>query len=177
MSHPLLRLATHADLIAINDIYNYYVINSTCTYQIDPETIENRKAWFREHSKTLHPVTVVEVDGRVIGWGSISKFRPRAAFFPTVAPSIYIQLDWHRKGIGRMILSDLIQRARQAGHHSLIGGISAEQTASIELHRILGFREVGRLREVGYKFGAWLDLLYMQLTLNSGTDMTAVSMY
>lgn len=163
-----LRLATENDLVAINDIYNYYVPRSTCTYQLEPETIESRTTWFRDHSPDRYPVIVAEDAGEVIGWGSLSRFRPRAAYAPTAEPSVYIRNDWHRKGLGRMILVDLINRARLAGFHSLIGGTSADQTASLGLQKALGFQKVAHLVEVGYKFGQRLDVVYTQLMLNPG---------
>ena len=161
----MLRLATEADLPAINDIYNYYVVRSTCTYQTEHETLEDRRAWFRDHPADKYPVIVAERDGEVIGWGSLSKFRPRAAYAPTVEASIYIRHDCHRHGLGRMIMLDLIERARAIGFHSIIGGASADQTASVALQERLGFQRVGYLKEVGYKFGRWLDVVYMQLML------------
>ena len=164
----LLRLATAADLPAINEIYNYYVPRSTCTYQLEPETIEARQAWFAEHPPELYPVIVAELADspeQVVGWGSLSKFRERAAYAPTVEASVYIRHDRHRRGLGRAILIDLIDRARAAGFHSLIGGASADQTASIALQESLGMRHVAHLKEVGFKFGQWLDVVYLQLML------------
>jgi L-amino acid N-acyltransferase YncA len=160
-----IRLATVADLPAINEIYNYYVPRSTCTYQLEPETLEARRAWFEAHPTDRYPVTVAEVDGEVVGWGSLSKFRDRAAYDPTVEASVYIRHDLHRRGIGRALLKDLIQRARAIGFHSLLGGASADQTASVVLQESLGFRRVAHFKEVGYKFGRRLDVVFMQLML------------
>ena len=165
MTTPLLRLATEDDLAAINDIYNYYVSRSTCTYQLEPEPMEGRVAWFRAHSADAYPVIVTELDGQVVGWGSLSKFHSRAGYAPTVEASVYIHHDHHRRGLGRMLLAELIERARVAGYHSVIGGASADQTASIALQEALGFRRIGELVEVGYKFGKWLDVVYLQLML------------
>jgi phosphinothricin acetyltransferase len=164
----LLRLATAADLPAINEIYNYYVPRSTCTYQLEPETIEARQAWFAEHLPERYPVIVAELadsPGHIAGWGSLSKFRERAAYAPTVEASVYIRHDRQRRGLGRAILIDLIDRARAAGFHSLIGGASADQTASIALQESLGMQRVAHLKEVGFKFGQWLDVVYLQLML------------
>jgi phosphinothricin acetyltransferase len=126
-----LRLATVADLVAINDIYNYYVPRSTCTYQLEPEPLEGRQAWFAAHPPDKYPVIVAELGseasgGEVVGWGSLSKFRDRAAYDPTVEASVYIRHDHHREGLGELLLRDLIRRARELGYHSLIGGASAE---------------------------------------------------
>jgi L-amino acid N-acyltransferase len=162
---PAIRLATEADLPAINDIYNYYVPRSTCTYQLEPEPIEGRRAWFAAHGPDRYPVTVAESGGEVVGWGSLSKFRDRAAYDPTVEASVYIRHDFHRRGIGRALLVDLIERARTLGYHSLIGGASADQAASVALQESLGFRRVAHFKEVGYKFGQRLDVVFMQLML------------
>lgn len=161
-----IRLATIADLAAINDIYNHYVLHCTCTYQIDPETLEGREIWFRDHSPDKYPVIVAEIDGRVVGWGALSKFRPRAAYAPTAEPSVYIDHEILGRGLGRVLLVDLIARARAAGFHSLIGGSSADQPASIAVQESLGFQRVAHLKEVGCKFGKWLDVVYFQLMLD-----------
>jgi phosphinothricin acetyltransferase len=162
-----IRLAFAADLTAINDIYNYYVPRSTCTYQLEPETLEARQAWFAAHPPDKYPVTVAECEGVIVGWGSLSKFRDRAAYDQTVEASVYIHHDWHRRGLGRTLLVDLIERARAIGYHSLIGGASADQTASVTLQESLGFQHVARFPEVGYKFGQRLDVVFLQLMLKS----------
>jgi L-amino acid N-acyltransferase len=160
-----LRLATAADLPAINAIYNHYVLTSTCTYDLEPITLEVRAAWFQEHDEHRYPVVVAESGGEVVGWGSLSKFRTRAGYDPTCEATVYIRHDCHRRGIGRAILIDLIAAARQAGFHTILGGASAEQTASIALQESLGFVRVAHLREVGLKFGQRLDVIFMQLML------------
>ncbi len=165
MSDIAIRLATVADLSAINDIYNYYVFTSTCTYQLELETLEARTIWFEQHSPDTHPVTVATIDNEVVGWGALSQFRPRAAYRHTVEASVYLRHDVHRRGIGKALLLDLIARAKAAGHHTLIGGASADQVASLALQESLGFQQVGYLREVGFKFGRWLDVVYSQLML------------
>lgn len=165
MPTPILRDATAADLPAINAIYNHYVLHSTCTYQIDPETLADRQAWFAAHSPDKYPVVVVEQDGQVVGWGSLSRFHGRAGYAPTAEPSVYIAHDFHRRGLGRLILQHLIARARAVQFHSLIGGTSADQAASLALQEALGFVRVGHLKEVGQKFGQRLDVVYTQLML------------
>src|SRR5579862_2493566 len=106
-----IRDATSADLVAINDIYNHYVSRSTCTYQEIPETLSSRQEWFSSHGPE-HPVTVAEMDGIIIGWGSLSSFRARSAYRFTVEDTVYIHPDFHRRGIGSALLGDLIHRAR-----------------------------------------------------------------
>jgi phosphinothricin acetyltransferase len=160
----MLRLATAQDLPAINDIYNHYVLNSTCTYQTEPETTENRHAWFARHGPQ-HPITVFEQAGQVVAWGSLSPFHPRAAYARTVENSVYVHHAHHRRGLGRLVLTDLIERAGKLGHHTIIALISADQTPSVVLHDQLGFKKVAELKEVGHKFGRWLDVVYMQKML------------
>ena len=163
---PTIRLATTDDLPVINDIYNYYVLRSTCTYQLEPEPIEARRAWFDSHPSDKYPVTIGEINGEAVAWGSLSKFRERAAYAPSVEASIYVRHDMHRRGIGRALLVDLIQRAKDLGFHTLIGGVSADQTASLALQENLGFERVAHFKEVGYKFGQKLDVVFLQLMLN-----------
>ena len=164
MSLCTIRLATEADLVAINDIYNYYVLHSTCTYQEEPEPIDGRRAWLLKHG-AKHPATVAEMDGRVVGWGSLSPYHARSAYRFTIENSVYVHHEFHRRGIGAIILKDLIERARAHGHRTIIAGIDAEQTPSIAIHAKFGFEQVGRLNQVGFKFGRWLDVVYMQLLL------------
>ena len=157
-----IRLATADDLVAINDIYNHFVLCSTCTYQTEPETIEGRRAWFAAHGEK-HPTTVaVDASGLVVGWGSLSPFHKRAAYARSVENSVYVHPEQHRKGIGRALLADLIERAGALGHHTIIAGIDAEQAPSVALHQALGFERVAFLKEVGHKFGRWLHVIYMQ---------------
>jgi phosphinothricin acetyltransferase len=161
-----IRLAGSGDLAAINDIYNYYVRHSTCTYQEAPERIEGRRAWFEGHGPA-HPITVAELDGQVVGWGALSPFHARSAYRLTVENSVYVDHARHRLGIGGHLLADLIGRARDIGHRTIIAGIDSTQTASRALHVKHGFVQVGHLKDVGYKFGQWLDVVYMQLMLTS----------
>lgn len=164
MEAVLIREARAGDLKAINDIYNHYVLHSTCTYQTEPSSFEERQKWFEEH-KPPYAVTVVEMDGKVVGWGSISRFHPRAAYGKTVENSVYLHTDWLGKGIGKTLLKDLIERTKKAGFHTIVAIISADQTPSVKLHQSLGFAQVGDFKQVGNKFGRWLDVVYWQLIL------------
>lgn len=160
-----IRPALESDLVAINEIYNHYVLNSTCTYQEEPESLEGRRRWFDQHGGK-HPVIVaVAADGQVAGWGSLSAFRERSAFRRTVENSIYVHHEYHRRGIGSLLLEELIARARKLGHCVIIAGVDGEQIASAALHLRFGFEKVGHLKRVGFKFGRWLDVIYMELCL------------
>ncbi len=164
---PVIRDATEADLAAINDIYNHYVRTCTCTYQEQPDTAADRQEWFEAHGPK-HPVIVAEADGQVVAWGSLSKFGRNQswdAYRFTAEDSVYVRPDMKGRGLGRIILSELINRAKALGYHSIFASISADQTASIALHEKFGFAKVGRLPEIGYKFDKWLDVVYMQKML------------
>jgi len=164
----IIRLATQSDLGAINDIYNHYVLHSTCTYQEETEIIDNRRLWFQQHGE-LHPIIIAEVAGEVAGWGSLSPYHRRSAYRRTVENSVYVHHEHHRRGIGSRLLQELISRAHAVGHHAIIAGIDAEQTASVALHTKFQFEHVGRLKQVGFKFNRWLDVIYMELILNSSS--------
>lgn len=159
-----IRLATVADAPAITEIYNHYVYTSTCTFQIEPDSVEVRKHWLASHGER-HPITVAELAGEVVGWGSLSKFRERSGYGVTVEPSAYVRHDSLGRGLGRLLLVDLIERARALGFHTIIGVSCTEQRASIQLQKSLGFVQVAHLQEVGLKFGRRLDVLYFQLKL------------
>jgi len=164
MSDSGIRLATSDDLAAINEIYNYYVLHSTCTYQTEPATDAERAEWFAGHN-SQHPITVLERDGQVIAWGAISRFHHRCAYGKTVEDSVYVRHDQHRRGVGSAVLADLIDRARAFEYHTILASIDGSQAASIALHAKFGFHPCAQLKEVGYKFERWLDVVYMQLML------------
>ena len=162
---PVIRLATADDLEQINAIYNHYVLHATSTYQTEPETAEGRAAWFGHHGHR-YPVTVAQSDENgILGWASISPFHPRAAYGRTVENSVYVHPDHRRKGTGRALLADLIARTRALDYHTILALIDAEQPPSVALHEQFGFQRVAHLREVGFKFNRWLDVIYMQLIL------------
>lgn len=157
----LIRLAKRADLPAINAIYNYYVLHSTCTYDEDLTTEAERDAWFELH-RGQHPATVAVIDHEVVGWGSLSAYRGRCAYRFTVENSVYVRVDKQRRGIGGKLLADLIKRARELELHSIVAGIDSEQEGCIVLHEKFGFVTVAHVREVGFKFRRWLDVVFMQ---------------
>lgn len=159
-----IRPATAADLDPIGAIYNHYVATSTCTFQLDPDTADDRRAWFAGRS-SAHPVTVAEAGGEVVGWAALSPWKSRCGYARTAEASVYVHHRHHRRGVGRALLLDLIERARAAGLHTLIGGTCSEHAGSLALQEAVGFERVAHFREVGHKFGRWLDVVYLQLVL------------
>ncbi|HLF38509.1 MAG TPA: GNAT family N-acetyltransferase [Burkholderiales bacterium] len=164
MSDCSIRLATRANAEDINGIQNHYVVHSTATFLTDPLTLEQRLSWLENRSQA-HPVIVAQADDSIIGWGSLEVFRSRPAYRHTAEFSIYVHQEWHRRGIGRAILADLVTRARALGHHALVGGCCSESTAVIALLEASGFSRVAHFREVGRKFDRWLDVVFLQRLL------------
>jgi L-amino acid N-acyltransferase YncA len=159
------RLATIADAEAINAIYNHYVRTSAATFQVDDETADERVEELRARPDN-QPLTVLEVDGKVVGWGALSPFRSRCAYRDTIELTVYVRDDCHRRGYGRAIVQDLVARARSLGYHTVLAASCEESVGSVGLLKSLGFEEAGRLREVGAKFGRRLDVIYLQLMLD-----------
>ena len=163
----MIRIAHDDDAQAISEIYNHYVKHCTCTFQIAPEILEDRRRWL-ENRGDQYPVTVACEDERVVAWASLSPWHSREAFARTTEFSIYVHHDFLHQGIGKALLADLIMRAKQIGHYVVIGRTCSEQVASIKLQESFGFLQVGQLQQVGRKFDRWLDVVYLQLTLNEG---------
>jgi len=161
MQDVTIRPARPDDLPAINDIYNHYVVHSTATFDEEPMTESARRAWWQAHAGR-YPVLVAACDGEVLGWASLSPYHGRCAYRFTVETSIYLRPEVCGQGLGRRLLSDLLAAGAGGNWHSAVALIEAEQTPSLRVHAALGFCEVGRLREVGYKFGRWLDVILMQ---------------
>ena len=109
---------------------------------------------------------MAEDGGEVIGWAALSAWNKRCGYATTVEWSVYIRHDWQRKGVASVLLKELIELAKAVGHHTIIGGVSGDQTPSLEFHRRHGFEQVAHFRETGYKFGQWLDVVYLQLMID-----------
>jgi L-amino acid N-acyltransferase len=160
-----IRLALETDLPLMLDIYNDVIVHTTAVYDYEPHTLEMRKAWYAAKVKDNFPVFVAEEEGILLGFSSFGPFRAWAAYQFTVENSVYVAQGQRGKGIGRLLLAPLIDAARQRKLHALIAGIDATNEASLHLHRSFGFTEVAHFREVGYKFGRWLDLIFLELIL------------
>ena len=158
------RAARDADQPRIREIYNYEVLHSTATYDTKERTEAEQRAWFAHHG-AAHPVLVAERAGVITGWASLTPWSDRAAYSRSVEVSVYVALEWRRRGIGRLLLRALVDAARERGHHALLARISSDNTASIDLHAALDFEVVGTLKEVGVKFDRILDVTIMERIL------------
>jgi len=160
----LIRSATLTDLAAINEIYNHYVTNSVCTYQEVPSTADERRRWFDAHGPN-HAIIVAELDGQIVGYGSLSSFHQRSGYRFTAENSVYVRHDLLGRGIGGELLAELIRRARSLGYRAIIAAVDSEQESSFRLHERSGFVRCGHLKQIGFKFGRWLDVIYLQYLL------------
>jgi len=161
------RLAGVADLPQLLDIYNHVILNTTAVYQYQSQTLESRQAWYEAKLKDNYPVFAAESEGKVVGFSSYGPFRAWAAYKYTVENSVYVAEDQRGKGIAKLLMQPLIDSARQQGYHAIIAGIDASNASSIHLHQSFGFEEVAHFRQVGYKFGRWLDLKFLELLLET----------
>jgi phosphinothricin acetyltransferase len=166
-----IRDAEAKDIDGIVAIYNDAVANTTAIWNEVAVDAANRAAWLADRQRLGYPVLVAVDDmGAVLGYASFGAWRAWDGYRHTVEHSVYVRTDQRGGGIGQSLMIELIDRARILGKHVMVAGIEASNDASIRLHHKLGFETVGHLKEVGTKFGAWLDLAFLQLTLDGRTD-------
>lgn len=171
----ILRDATEADLPGIMAIYNDAVVHTTAIWNDAQVDLANRHKWWSERLAAGYPVLVAEAaDGTVAGYASFGDWRAFDGYRHTVEHSVYVRSDCRGSGIGKALMMALIDRARAIGKHVMVAGITADNAASIAMHEALGFQQVGLLPQVGTKFGAWLDLAFLQLVLDERTDPDAI---
>ena len=161
----VIRDAREADLAAMLAIYNDAVLTTTAVYDYKPRSGDQQVAWFKTKQEHALPVLVAEDDGAVVGFASYGPFRPWPAYLHSVENSLYVAPEQRGRGIGSVLLPALIRRAAGRGLHTMIAGIDATNEASLRLHAKFGFERVAQLRQVGFKFNRWLDVIYMQVML------------
>jgi L-amino acid N-acyltransferase YncA len=160
----LLRLATLDDAEAIRQIYNLEVTTSTATFDLVPRSLEDQQAWQAARSGA-HAVVVATEGGEVCGFGSLSPWRDRPAYSTTVEDSVYVHRDHQGQGVGKALLTELVETGTRHGFHACMARIVGGHESSIALHTACGFEVVGTEREVGRKFGRWLDVVLMERLL------------
>jgi phosphinothricin acetyltransferase len=157
---------TAAHLPAIQAIYNDAILNSTSLYEYAPRSEETMREWLAMRQRDGIPVLGIEWEpGVLAGFATWGTFRPRAAYKYAAEHSVYVDERFRGEGVGRQLMQAVIAAAKKQGLHTLIAGIDATNVASVALHRSLGFRCCGTVREAGFKFGRWLDLEFWQLIL------------
>ena len=159
-----IRHAEERDAEAIRSIYNYEVEHETATFDLVPRSLEDQLDWQRVRTGAFC-VYVAELDGEVVGFGALSPYKERAAYRTSVEDSVYVRRDLGRLGIGRAMLSHLLEAAENGGFHAVMARITTLSEGSIALHEALGFQLVGIERQIGRKFNKWLDVALMQCLL------------
>lgn len=163
----IIRAAVATDLPQILAIHNEAIANTTANWDERPVDLANRQQWFDSQRQAALPVLVVDLDGVVAGYAYYGPWRPRTGYRHTMENSVYVHVDHHGRGIGTALLAALVEHATDDPEvRCLIAAIEASNAASIALHAKHGFVEVGRFPHVGVKFGRWLDLVCLQLTVD-----------
>lgn len=161
----LIRDATTGDLPGILEIHNEAIANTTAIWDETLADLDERRRWLDDRRANGFPVLVADVDGAVAGYASYGVWRAKSGYRYTVENSVYVHVDHHRRGIATALMTALIERARAGGIHVIVASVESSNTTSIALHERFGFRIVAQMPEVGRKFGRWLDMMYLQLTL------------
>lgn len=159
------RPAELADAEAIAAIYNVEVLESTATMDLTPRSLEDQRRWLIERSGAHAVLVAVDARSQIAGFASLSPFRPRPAYNTTVESSIYVAAPYRRQGIAKLLMVDLLATAQSHGFHSMVARIADSQKASLALHESMGFELIGIEREIGRKFGRWLDVAVLQVLL------------
>ncbi len=160
-----LRPAVTSDAEAIRAIYNVEVAESTVTFDLVPRSLDEQLAWIERHSGGHPAIVAVDELDEIVGFGSLSPYRERPAYFTTVEDSVYVKRGLRSGGVGQQILQELIRQAEGFGYHAVMARIVGGHDTSIRLHRRCGFEIIGTEREVGRKLGRWLDVVIMQRML------------
>ncbi len=163
----LIRNYQKSDTPAILDIINDSILNTSHNYDYEPKTLAEVEKLFEEKIKDGFPILVGEIGGEITGYATFGRFRAKPGYDKTIEHSIYLNKNAQSKGLGTEMMRQLIQIATEMGFHVMIAGMDSENLGSYQFHERLGFKEVARFSEVGFKFGKWLNLVFMQLILKS----------
>ena len=161
-----IRDAEASDLATITSIYNHAVENTTAIWNENTVDVADRTAWLADRTGQGFPVLVAVDDSGVLGYATFGPWRPHSGYRRTVELSIYVHPDHQGRGLGNALMAALIERARELGAHVMVAAVESGNTTSIRLHEKHGFVQTGLLPQVGVKFGAWLDLAFLQLILD-----------
>jgi L-amino acid N-acyltransferase YncA len=163
----VIRRATANDLRALREIYNHAILHTTATFDCTPKTLRERREWLGGHD-SRHVLLVAEIDRHVAGWGDLRPLGDREAYRFSVENGIYVDEHYRGRGVGSRLLDALLEHAANAGFHTVIAKIVAGNDISVRIHERAGFGTIGRMRQVGWKFDQWLDVIIMQKFVSGG---------
>lgn len=155
------------DLQYLLSIYNHAVVNTSATFDLEPQTLEQRREWF-DHHGDRYPLLVAEDERGVLGYACISPYRTKAAYARTVESSVYVDPRHHGQGIGTVLMEELLRRTAQLAYHAVMAGVVGGNEGSARLHQKVGFQHVGCFKEVGFKFGQWHDVHFYEVLFPTG---------
>jgi phosphinothricin acetyltransferase len=162
-----IRFARESDLARLTEIYNYYVMNTPITFDLEPISVAKRGEWFRHYSASgPHRLLIAETDGLVVGYVTSSPFRPKAAYETSIETSVYLAPEATGRGIGTSLYTALFAALAEEDLHRAYAGVTLPSTASVALHRKVGFRSIGVYHEVGRKFGKYWDVEWFEKLLD-----------
>ncbi len=161
-----IRRATEADLPSIFEIYHEQVYHGVATFDTEPKTSEQQREWLAQHPPEYPALVACDDDGRVIGWATLSRWSPRRAYDRTAEVSEYVHVDLRGRGVGKRLLTAIIELARNQGRKVLLARIADANAGSVRFHEEAGFTTVGVMHGVGEKFGRILDVRIMEMQLN-----------
>ncbi|MGN7478703.1 GNAT family N-acetyltransferase [Solibacillus silvestris] len=162
----MIRQAKKQDIPMILEIFNDNILHSTAIYMYNEQSLEERMEWFEQKQEKGEPLFVFDIKGEVAGYATYGSFRAYPAYRYTVEHSVYVHKDHYKKGIASKLMNALIEEAKASDVKTMVGCIDKENMASIKIHEKLGFNYSGTIRNAGYKFGHWLDLVFYQLDLD-----------
>ncbi len=161
----MIRLMEEKDLPGVLDIYNDIILTSKAVYRYETQSLEEKRRWFKEQQTIGNPLLVFDVNSTVAGFATYSQFRSYTGYKHTMEHSVYVHKDHYQKGIAIQLMQELIRIAKEQGVKTLVAGIDGKNIGSIKVHEKLGFEYAGTIKNAGYKFGQWLDLVFYQLQL------------
>jgi phosphinothricin acetyltransferase len=147
-------------------IYNDVIATSTAVYREDSATLDDRTEWYQARHAQGYPILVAAADSGIVGFASYGDFRSWPGYRFTVEHTVHIRADQRGQGVGTRLMQALIERAVAQGKHVMVGGVDADNEPSLRFHERLGFTRAARLHDVGFKFGRWLDLVFVQRILD-----------
>ncbi len=161
----MIRLMEEKDIPEVLEIYNDIILTSKAVYRYEIQSLDEKKKWFSDQQALGNPLFVYDDNGMVAGFATYSQFRPYPGYKYTMEHSVYVHKDRYQKGIATNLMLKLIEKAKEQGVKTLVAGIDGENIGSIKAHEKLGFEYAGTIKNAGYKFEQWLDLVFYQLHL------------